>query len=150
MKEKTICDCGEATYLIISCILSTAPKPPKLSLRSEDSKSISDGITVREGENSSVQLRCQLLQGNPKPRFSWFKNNKPIHPKENWLTTPSCAHLKEGVYFFTNGSKQDVIICGSPIKYERFSGRYTCQAENEEGIDKVHVDLNILGKVYLP
>ena len=122
---------------------STALKPPKLSWQPENEGS----IVIHEEQDSSIQLRCHLQQGNPKPKFSWFKDDKPLYPKENWLTSPSCDHLKEGVYYFTNGSNQDVIICGAPIKYEKFAGKYTCRADNEQGYDKIDVTLNILGRI---
>ena len=105
------------------------------------------GITIFESETKSVILQCNLKLGNPKPEFFWFKNGSPLHPNANQLRSPNCEHAKDGVYFFTSGSKQDVILCGDRLKFEEFSGRYTCRAKNKLGVDEIHTDLTILGEL---
>lgn len=91
-------------------------------------------------------MQCQLKTGNPKPDFLWFKDKRPLYPNENQLRKPSCQHAKDGFYYFTPESKQDVILCGDPLKFEVFSGRYTCRAKNKLGDDEIHTDVKILGK----
>ena len=105
-------------------------------------------MTVYENV-TSVQLRCKLKEGNPKPKFSWLKDNKPLIPNGNQLNSADCKHARDGIYYFTAESKQDVILCGDPLKYEDFAGRYTCRAENKLGADEIHADLNILGEISL-
>ena len=103
-------------------------------------------MTVYENNATAVKLQCLLVEQASNPEFKWFKNGKAIHPKENQLKSPHCNNAKDGMYFFTEGSKQDLLICGNPLKYEEFSGRYTCRADNEIGKDEINADLNILGK----
>ena len=100
-------------------------------------------MTVYENNATSVKLQCVLEQGNPKPEFSWYKDNIPLHP--NASGSASCKFARDGWYFTENG-KQEMVICGNPLKFETFSGRYTCQARNKVGMDEIHADLQILGK----
>ena len=120
----------------------TAVKAPKLKWLN---KSMEE-ITLLEGSKNSIKLRCGMIEGNPKPNIQWFKDGKPIFPNENQLTAPNCKHAKDGMYFFTAGSRKDVIICGDPLTFEAFSGRYTCRAENKLGVDEIHSNIKILGK----
>ena len=100
-----------------------------------------------ENSTNTVELRCKLTGGNPKPTFTWFKDGKPIFPNENQLTTPNCKHAKNGIYFFTAASQQDVVLCGDPLHFEDYAGVYTCRAENTKGKDEIHSTLTILGKL---
>ena len=122
-----------------------ARPPPKLSWKGASTSH----ITVHQNNVTGVKLQCQVVTDTPKPKITWLRNGKALQPKENLKASQDCKHVSDGIHFFTKGSKQDVLICGHPLSYETFSGRYTCRAENEVGIDEIHADLNILGKVKL-
>lgn len=99
-----------------------------------------------------MSFRCLLEQGNPKPTFSWFKNGEKIRVSETvHLTTPNCSYAKEGVYLVVKQYEQILVLCGgeNPLRYEKFSGRYSCLAVNEMGSDEISSQLNILGKLNL-
>ena len=117
-------------------VSNLAIEPPQLSWKE-------DGITVFEQNYTSVRLQCILEKGNPKPDFSWFRNNEPLHPVNN--ENPNCNTVRDGFYFAGN-NKQEVVICGTPLRYEDYSGIYTCRARNSEGEDEISTSLKILGK----
>ena len=130
-------------YIFFLCFITAlAKKPPKLSWKD----AVTSHMTVYQHNATTVKLQCQLVNTTPKPIITWFKNGKILQPKEKMLASPVCNHVSDGIYFFTNGSKGDVLICGNPLSYETFAGRYTCRAENEIGVDEIHSDLAILGK----
>ena len=67
------------------------------------------------------------------------------------LTSPNCSYAREGFYLVAKNSEQILVLCGgdNPLKYEKFSGRYSCLAVNKKGSDEIHSQLNILGKLKL-
>ena len=119
--------------------MPTAIEPPKVSWK----KAGTEKMTVYENNATSLKLQCILEKGNPKPEFSWFRNNEPLHPKDS--ENANCNLIRDG-WYFTGSNKREIVICGKPLKYETFYGRYTCTAKNEEGEDSIDADLNILGK----
>ena len=126
-------------------LLNTAIKPPQLIWRSKEITA----MTVFENSSTSIQLPCVLKEGFPKPIFSWFRNGKELFLDKRQLTSPDCKHARDGIYLLSQGSEQVAVLCGDPLTYEKFSGRYTCRAVNEKGSYEIHADLNILGRVIL-
>lgn len=104
-------------------------------------------MTVHQNNVTAVKLQCQVVTDTTKPKITWLRDGEVIQPKKDVMKNQDCKHVSDGIYFFTEGSKQDVIICGHPLNHESFAGRYTCRAENEIGADEIHADLNILGEM---
>ena len=69
-------------------------------------------------EGNSVNLMCKVVEGQPEPQITWFKNNK--------------LQGKSLSLFFSEIKKED-------------EGRYTCKAENAAGFFTKDIDISVKG-----
>ena len=122
---------------------STKPKMPRPAGESEDSSSDKrrkvvkspefvegDGTTepFEVTESGDVKLELQV-KGEPPPRITWFKDEKPIQRSAHYDVR-------------SRGDTHTLIICGVTADDR---GTYRCTAENEEGTSTRTFDLEVGG-----
>ena len=85
-------------------------------------------ITVNEGEPIEIALR---VTGQPIPRITWYKDDKPLADKPEYETTfvESVARLDIQEAFLEDG------------------GRYTCKATNPAGQDSTTSEIIVNGNL---
>ncbi|KAI5733630.1 hypothetical protein M8J76_014037, partial [Diaphorina citri] len=88
-----------------------------------------NGSTIKSTTGKAVELKC-FVQGTPKPKIIWYKNDKPVHINED----SRIQLLKEG---------QELYIKYGAIEDE---GKYMCVATNRVSEIKASVVVEFMDK----
>ncbi|NXL95018.1 HMCN2 protein, partial [Alectura lathami] len=94
------------------------------------------GTSEQEGDGEVTEHRQAVLNqptvlycdtsAVPPPRLTWYKDGEPLSPSQ-------------GVQILLGGR-----VLQLPVVREQDAGRYTCEAANEAGQDRVHYELEVV------
>ena len=78
-------------------------------------------------QGADITLECRVPVGNPTPMISFFRDGNPD------------PLISDGEYTITNGN---LLTVNNAMLND--TGRYTCQAMNDIGTDRLSSDLTVL------
>ena len=94
-------------------------------------------LCVRAGENASITLECNIVEGSPAPNIEWLKDG---------VTITNHSTIKR--------VNNDRLVIHLPKYADRpqkrkFEGNYTCHAFNIAGSTRMETHITLFGGMYI-